>query len=68
MKKKDKQRLREMNMNELETLLKKRRDELFELKLDKAQNKLKNTRLLFLTRQEIACMLTIIVERQFSQR
>lgn len=68
MKKKDKQRLREMNINELETLLKKRRDELFELKLDKAQNKLKNTRLLFLTRQEIACMLTIIVERQFSQR
>jgi len=63
MKKKDKQVLREKNIDELKSLLKKRKDDLFQLKLDNSQNKLKNTRLLFLTRQEIACILTLIYEK-----
>lgn len=63
MKKKDKQGLREKSADELKTLLKEKRDKLFELRLDKEQNKLKNTRLLFLTRKEIAFILTAIQEK-----
>lgn len=64
MKKKDKQALREKTTEELKTLLKEKRNELFELRLDKSQHKLKNTKLLFWARKEIALILTLIREKE----
>lgn len=52
------------SINELQAQLKEARDELFSLRLDKAQNKLKNTRSLFLKRKEIAYVLTLIREKE----
>lgn len=64
MKLKDKQTLRTSALQELKNLLQKVRNELFLLKLDKAQNKLKNTRSLFLKRKEIALISTLIREKE----
>ena len=41
-----------------------KREELFKLKLDNKQNKLKNTRIIFNTRKEIARVLTLIREKE----
>lgn len=49
---------------DLKDLLKSKREELFKLSLDNKQNKLKNTRVIFNTRKEIARVLTLIRERE----
>ena len=44
-----------------------KREELFKLKIDNKQNKLKNTRVIFNTRKEIARVLTLIREKELVQ-
>lgn len=64
MKLKDKQTFRANTLGELKNLLEKARNELFLFKLDKSQNKLKNTRSIFLKRKEIALISTLIREKE----
>mgnify|MGYP001582859382 CR=1 FL=1 len=45
-----------------------KREELFKLKLDNKQNKLKNTRIIFNTRKEIARVLTLIREKELAPK
>lgn len=63
MKTKDKKELYTKSIQELQNLLKEVKDELFRLKLEKEQNKLKNTRLIFLKRKDIARILTVISQK-----
>lgn len=51
---------------DLKDLLKSKREDLFKLNLDNKQNKLKNTRIIFNTRKEIARIMTLIKERQLT--
>ena len=51
---------------ELTDLLKTRREDLFKLRLDKSQNKLKNTRAVYTLRKEIARILTLIREKELA--
>lgn len=60
MKSKDKKELHSKSVKELQKLATDAKDELVGLKLDKTQNKLKNTSLLSIKRKEIAQMLTIM--------
>ena len=60
MKTKDKKELHLKSLQELRKLVMGAKDELSGLKLDKTQNKLKNTSLLSLKRKELAQMLTIL--------
>jgi len=53
---------------ELKDLLSEKQEELFKLKLDNKQNKLKNTRSIFNTRKDIARILTLIKERELALR
>ncbi|OGH07563.1 MAG: 50S ribosomal protein L29 [Candidatus Levybacteria bacterium RBG_16_35_11] len=64
MKTKDKKQIKEKSLEELKASLKDARKTLFSLKLEKAQNKLKNTRSIFLKRKEIAMILTEIRWRE----
>ncbi len=64
MKTKEKKDLRTKSMVELRTMLKNAKDAVFTAKLEKSQNKLKNTRSLFLKRKEIAQILTIMKEKE----
>lgn len=64
MKTKDKKELLKKGEKELEALLKEARESLFNLRLEKAQNKLKNLRSIFVKRKEIAKILTAIEERR----
>lgn len=64
MKTKDKKELLKKGEKELEALLKEARESLFNLRLEKAQNKLKNLRSIFIKRKEIAKILTAIEERR----
>ncbi len=43
-----------------------KREELSKLKIDNKQNKLKNTRIIFNTRKEVARILTLIRERELA--
>ena len=52
------------NIEELKSILKEAKDALFSLRLEKAQNKLKNLRSIFLKRKEIARILTEIKEKE----
>lgn len=63
MKKKVREELKLKNKEELGKLLKNSEDLLFKLRLDKAQNKLKNQRQIFWERKKIALMLTFINEK-----
>lgn len=63
MKLKYKKELEEKSIGELKSLLKEKRKELLGLKMEKAKNKLKNTKLMFLIRKEIAYILTKIQEK-----
>lgn len=63
MKTKEKKDLHTKSIAELRTMLKNAKDAVFTAKLEKSQNKLKNTRSLFLKRKEIAQVLTIIKEK-----
>ena len=67
MKTKDKKALHLKNLKELRKSIMDTKDALADLKLDKAQNKLKDTRQLFIKRKEIAQMLTIIRGKELSQ-
>lgn len=60
MKTKDKKELHLKSLEELNNLVTEAKDVLSGLRLEKMQNKLKNTSLLSLKRKEIAQMLTII--------
>lgn len=68
MKTKDKKELHLKSLNELSKLLIEAKDTLLSLRLDKTQNKLKNTSSLSLKRKEIAQMLTIIRMKELSER
>ncbi|MBI4096148.1 MAG: 50S ribosomal protein L29 [Candidatus Levybacteria bacterium] len=59
MRTKDKKELHLKSLEELKNLIVQAKDALAGLKLDKTQNKLKNPRLLFIKRREIAQMLTV---------
>lgn len=67
MKSKDKKELHAKSVKELSNLAEEAKDALALLRLDKTQNKLKNTRLLFLKRKEIAQMLTIIRLKELAE-
>ena len=60
MKTKDKKELFSKSIQELKNLLKSAEDVLFAMKLEKSQNKLKNTRSIFWKRKEIANILTVV--------
>ncbi|MFH1186802.1 MAG: 50S ribosomal protein L29 [Candidatus Levyibacteriota bacterium] len=65
MKTKDKKDLFTKDIKELKNMLKEARDALFSLKMEKTQNKLKNTRSIFFKRKEIARILTIMKRKEF---
>ena len=60
MKTKERKDLHTKNLVELRTLLKSLKEAVFASRLELSQNKLKNTRSIFLKRKEIAQILTII--------
>lgn len=64
MKTKEKKDLRTKSIVELRTMLKNVKNAVFTAKLEKSQNKLKNTRSLSLKRKEIAQILTIMKEKE----
>ena len=66
MKTKDKKELHLKSLQELKKLVMDAKDALSGFKLDKTQNKLKNTSLLSLKRKEIAQMLTVIRGKELS--
>ncbi|MBI2613755.1 MAG: 50S ribosomal protein L29 [Candidatus Levybacteria bacterium] len=68
MKTKDKKELHLKTLKELEKLVADVQDEVVKLRLDKAQNKLKNTSRLPIKRKEIAQMLTIIRMKELSEK
>ena len=67
MKTKEKKDLHTKTIKELQTMLKNARDAVFEAKIEKSQNKLKNTRAIFLKRKEIAQILSIIKEKEIEK-
>ena len=54
------------NLQELKVALKEAKDELFTFRMEKAQNKLKNTRAIFLKRKGIARILTDIRQKEMT--
>ena len=64
MKTKEKKDLHTKSITELRTMLKNAKDVVFTAKLEKSQNKLKNTSSLSIKRKEIAQILTIIKEKE----
>lgn len=64
MKKKQKEEFKIKDIKELKNLVTKVRESLLTLRLDKAQNKLKNQREIFMKRKEIAYILTLINQKQ----
>jgi ribosomal protein L29 len=65
MKTKDKKDLFTKDIKELKNMLSEGRDALFSLKMEKSQNKLKNTRSIFMKRKEIARILTALRRKEF---
>lgn len=65
MKIKEKKDLQQKSVNELRLLLKQVKEELFSLRLEKVQKKLKNTSSIFQKRKDIARILTILKEKEF---
>ena len=64
MKLKDKKDIFAKSENELKKAVIAAKDELFGLKIDFSQNKLKNTAAIFLKRKEIAWILTALREKE----
>jgi large subunit ribosomal protein L29 len=64
MKAKDKKAISEKTLQDLKTHLAEAREAIFLLRLDKSQNKLKNTRSIFRKRKEVARILTIMKEKE----
>ncbi len=67
MKTKDKKELHLKSIKELNNLAAEAKDALVGLRLDKTQNKLKNTSLISLKRKEIAQMLTILRLKELAE-
>jgi len=67
MKKKQKKELFSKTIPELSLLLKETREKLFSFKMDHTRKKLKNTRSIFMTRKEVARILTILKEKEFQK-
>jgi len=67
MKIKQKNELFGKSENELKKLLNDARSDLFNLRLDLSQNKLKNTSSIFLKRKEVALILTALKEKEFEK-
>lgn len=67
MKIKQKNELFGKSENELKKLLSDTRSDLFNLRLDLSQNKLKNTSSIFLKRKEVALILTALKEKEFEK-
>jgi ribosomal protein L29 len=67
MKTKDKKELHTKTKNELLKLLKEAQENLLALKLEKVQNKLKNTSDLFNLRRKIAIIQTILKEKELTK-
>jgi ribosomal protein L29 len=68
MKAKDRKELFEKTQDELKSLLKVTRNELFKLKIDLSQGKLKNNKEVFMARKKIARILTAVKEKSFSKQ
>ena len=68
MKTKDKKELHLKSLKELNNLVNVAKDVVVGLRLDKTQNKLKNTSQLAVKRKEIAQMLTIIRGKELSEK
>lgn len=66
MKIKAKQELHTKTAAELSLLIKETRNALFNLRLEKAQKKLKNTSLLIRKRKELAVVLTILRQKELA--
>lgn len=64
MKIKEKKELHNKTSGELKSLLLEVRKTLQMAKIEKARNKLKDTRLIFRKRKELACILTILKEKE----
>ena len=64
MKLKDKKDIFTKSENELKKAVSAAKDQLFDLRLDLSQNKLKNTTSIFLKRKEIAWILTALREKE----
>lgn len=64
MKSKDIKELHLKTIEELKAMLSQAKDELFLLKMQLRQNKLKNKRLIFLKRKDIAKVATILKEKE----
>ncbi|RJQ38715.1 50S ribosomal protein L29 [Candidatus Microgenomates bacterium] len=64
MKTKQKKELHAKTIQEIKVLLKEAKEEMFSLKLEKVQRKLKNLRSIFEKRKNIAKMLTILREKE----
>ena len=66
MKLKDKKQHKTKTSAELQTLIAEGRTALFSLRMEKMQQKLKNTRSIFLKRKEIAFFLTLLKEKEMT--
>lgn len=66
--KKDLKEISSKTEKDLKELLKSKREELFKLKLDNKQNKLKNTRIIYNSRKEISRILTLIREKELAPK
>jgi ribosomal protein L29 len=64
MKTKEKKDLHTKSQAELKTLLKNAKEALYNFRLEKTQNKLKDQRQIFFKRKEIAQILTIMKEKE----
>ncbi|HBB76497.1 MAG: 50S ribosomal protein L29 [Candidatus Levybacteria bacterium RIFOXYA1_FULL_41_10] len=58
--------LRTKSVKELSDLIKENNNKIFDLRIEKSQNKLKNTREIFNLRKDVARMLTFIQEKEAS--
>jgi ribosomal protein L29 len=67
MKTKERKDLHTKSQMELRTMLKSLKDAVFTAKLELSQNKLKNTRSIFLKRKEIAQILSILKEKEIKK-
>ncbi len=65
--KKDLKEFSTKTREELLEVLKTKRENLFKLDLERQQNRLKNTRNIFLTRKQIARILTLIREKELAE-
>lgn len=68
MKKNDKKETFAKDIKTLSTLVREAREQLFEMRLDNSQNKLKNTKQISGKRHEIAMLLTVIREKELLEQ